>query len=50
MLRTIKGHASDVQFEQGLLPILKDYNIVRRVGAIVSDNSGTNDVLCRTLS
>ena len=49
-LRTIEGHAGDVQFEQGLLPVLDDYKIVRKVGAIVGDNSGTNDVLCRTLS
>ena len=49
-LRTIEGHAGDVQFEEGLLPVLNDYNIVRQIGAIIGDNSGTNDVLCRTFS
>jgi hypothetical protein len=49
-LRRIKGHAGEVQFEEAVLPVLQEYEIVRKVGTIVGDNSGTNDTLCRTLS
>jgi hypothetical protein len=30
-----------------LLPVLKDYSIVRQLGAIVGDNASTNDTLCQ---
>ena len=49
-LHMIKGHSGDLQFKQGLLPMLEDYNIIQKIGAIVGDNSGTNDVLYRTFS
>ncbi|KAM4063253.1 reverse transcriptase (RNA-dependent DNA polymerase) [Hirsutella rhossiliensis] len=33
-----------------LLPILRDFGILRRLGSIVGDNSSTNDTLCRAVS
>jgi len=44
-LRTITNHSGDEQFSV-LLPVLQDYNIVRKLGAIVGDNASTNDTLC----
>jgi len=44
-LRPVAGHSGDDQFDV-LLPLLQDYDIVRKLGAIVGDNSGTNDTLC----
>jgi hypothetical protein len=29
-----------------VLPVLKDYSIVRKLRAIVSDNASINDTLC----
>jgi hypothetical protein len=29
--------------------VLKDYSIVRKLGAIVGDNASTNNVLCRLI-
>src|SRR5207253_1414884 len=48
-LPTVLGHSGDHQWT-ALLPVLQDYGIVRQIGAIVGDNSGTNDVLCRMIS
>ena len=39
------GHSREDQFSI-LLPVLEDYSIVRKLGAIVSDNATTNDTLC----
>jgi hypothetical protein len=47
-LRAVKGHSGEDQFIT-LLPILQDYDIVRKLGAVVGDNSGTNDTLCREI-
>ena len=47
-LRTIANHAREEQFAI-LLPILKDYGIVEKLGAIVGDNASTNDTLYRTI-
>ena len=47
-LCTVKCHSGEKQFTI-LLPILQDYNIVRKLGAVVGDNSGTNDTLCREI-
>ena len=47
-LRTTPSHSGEDQF-QTLLPILQDYGIIQRLGAIVADNASTNDVLCRTI-
>jgi hypothetical protein len=44
-LRTIANHSGDEQFSV-LLPVLQDYGIVRKFGAIVGDNASTNDTLC----
>jgi hypothetical protein len=33
-----------------LLPVLEEYNCTKSIGTIVGDNSGTNDILCRTIS
>jgi len=48
-LRQVPGHSGDDQF-QTLLPVLQEYNISRKLGAIVSDNASSNDVLCRIIS
>jgi hypothetical protein len=32
-----------------LLPVLQDYGIVYKLGAIVADNASLNNVLCRTI-
>jgi hypothetical protein len=45
----IEGHAGVVQF-QSLLPVLEEFDIVHRIGAIMGDNAGTNDTLCRAMS
>ena len=47
-LHTVKGHSGEEQFIT-LLPILQDYNIVRKLGVIMGDNSGTNDTLCQEI-
>lgn len=33
-----------------LLPLLTEYGIAEKLGAIIGDNSSTNDTLCRTIS
>ena len=47
-LRTITNHAREEQFAI-LLPVLKDYDIVQKLGAVVGDNASTNNTLCRTI-
>ena len=47
-LRPVAGHSGEDQFDV-LLPILQEYSIVRKLGAVVGDNSGTNDTLCRAI-
>jgi hypothetical protein len=47
-LRTVKGHSGEEQFAV-LLPVLQDYGIVQKLGAVVADNSGTNDTLCQEI-
>jgi hypothetical protein len=49
-LRTIDGHGGEIQFDQALRPVLIEYGIQQKIGILMGDNSGTNDVLCRTLS
>jgi hypothetical protein len=48
-LRTVSGHSGEDQWDS-LLPVLKNFGIVRKLGAIIADNSGTNDTLCRAIS
>jgi hypothetical protein len=48
-LREVEGHSGEDQFTT-LLPVLQEYGITRNIGAIVADNSSTNDTLCRAVS
>jgi hypothetical protein len=48
-LRTVVNHSGDEQFTT-LLPVLKDYGIVQKLGSIVCDNHTANDKLCRTVA
>lgn len=47
-LSCVSGHSGDNQFEI-LKPVLEDFGIVRKLGVIIGDNSGTNDTLCRAV-
>ena len=47
-LRPVAGHSGDDQFNV-VLPLLQDYDIVRKLGAVVGDNSTTNDTLCQAI-
>jgi hypothetical protein len=47
-LRTVPGHSGAEQWNT-LLPVLEEYGIIRKLGAIIADNSTTNDTLCRTI-
>jgi hypothetical protein len=47
-LKRVPGHSGDDQFSI-LLPVLKDYDIVHKLGAIIADNAAPNNVLCRTI-
>jgi hypothetical protein len=44
----VDGHFSEHQFAV-LLPILEDYDIFYKLGAIIANNASTNDVLCRAI-
>jgi hypothetical protein len=45
-LKKVPGHSSEAQM--GILwPVLQDYGIAHKLGAIVGDNASTNNVLCR---
>lgn len=48
-LRRVANHSGEEQFDV-LLPVLKEYGIVRKLGSIVGDNATTNDTLCRAVS
>ena len=48
-LREVESHSGEDQWK-ALLPVLQDYGIVRKLGAVVGDNSTTNDTLCRAIS
>jgi hypothetical protein len=45
-LPEVDGYSGQAQFDT-LLPVLQDYNIVQKVGAVIGDNSSTNDTLAR---
>jgi len=47
-LRTVAGHSGQNQFNI-LLPVLQDYGVVRKLGAIIADNASTNDTLCEII-
>jgi hypothetical protein len=48
-LCTVAGHSGDDQWD-ALLPVLKDFGIVQKLGALIADNSSTNDTLCTAVS
>jgi hypothetical protein len=47
-LRRVAGHSGDNQFDI-LLPVIKDYSIVRQLGALIADNASPNDTLCKAI-
>jgi hypothetical protein len=47
-LKEVLGHSGEDQFSI-LLPVLQDYGIVHKLGAIIADNASSNNVLCRTI-
>jgi hypothetical protein len=47
-LKPVYGHSGEEQFKV-LLPVLHDYGIVRKLGAIVGDNASTNGTLCKAI-
>ena len=42
------SHSGDDQFSI-LLPVLKDYGIIRKLGAIIADNASPNNTLCQSI-
>lgn len=47
-LKNVKSHAGEKQFDAAR-PLLQEFGIAIRIGALVGDNSTTNDTLCRAL-
>ena len=47
-LQKVPGHSGENQFSI-LLPVLQDYGIVQKLGAIIADNAALNNVLCRMI-
>lgn len=47
-LRPVHSQSGHDQWET-LRPVLEGYGIETKIGAIVGDNAGSNDVLCRTI-
>jgi hypothetical protein len=47
-LRTVSSQSGADQWE-ALRPALIEYGIETKIGALVGDNAGSNDVLCRTI-
>jgi len=48
-LQEVTGHSGENQCRL-IAPILEEFDIMRKIGCIMGDNSGTNDTLCRFLS
>jgi hypothetical protein len=48
-LRTVASQSGEDQWET-LRPVLESYGIEKKIGVVVADNAGSNDVLCRTMS
>ena len=44
----VSGHAGEDQFLV-LKPTIQEYSIIEKLGALTSDNSGTNDTLCSVI-
>ena len=47
-LRVVSSHSGKDQFE-ALLPLLREYEVITKIGAVVCDNASTNDALLRTM-
>jgi hypothetical protein len=47
-LRPVSGHSGQNQFDV-LLSTLQDYNVVRKLGAVVADNASPNNTLCEII-
>jgi hypothetical protein len=47
-LKKVPGHSGEDQFSI-LFPVLEDYDIVQKLGAIIADNAASNNVLCRII-
>ena len=47
-LQKVPGHSREDQFSI-LLPVLQDYSIIQKLGAIIADNAAPNNILCRTI-
>ena len=48
-LRTVLSQGGEDQWE-ALHPVLVTYGIKKKIGAVISNNAPSNDVLCRTIS
>jgi hypothetical protein len=47
-LRLVASYSGEAQFDV-VLPIIQEYSIIRKLRAIIGDNSSTNDTLCRAI-
>jgi hypothetical protein len=47
-LRTVNSQSGNDQWET-LRPVLEEYGIETKIGALIGDNAGSNDVLCRMI-
>ena len=48
-LRTVRSQSGNDQWET-LRPVLEEYKIEKKIGALIGDNAGLNNVLCCTIS
>ena len=48
-LRTVHSQSGEDQWN-ALQPVIESYGIETKIGALVGDNAGSNDVLCRIIS
>jgi hypothetical protein len=46
--RSVADHNREDQFDV-LFSILQEYGIVRKLRAVIDDNSGINDIFCRAI-
>ena len=45
---SVSGHSGDDQFEI-IRQVLQEYDIAKKLGVVIGDNSSTNDTLCRNI-
>ena len=48
VLRPVEGHSGQAQYDV-LIPVLQEYSIIRKLRAIVGDNSTTNNTLTQVI-